>query len=95
MAKAAELFEVCEGKRRINIAKEGEKAKYRDVIGEYPKWKLVSSHIGRRSFATNNYGRVPTSYLIHITGHSSEAQFLKYIKKSAKDIALDAFAYFD
>lgn len=95
VSEASGLNEVCEGKRRINIANEGEKAKYRDVMGEYPKWKLVSSHIGRRSFATNNYGRVPTSYLIHITGHGSEAMFLKYIKKSAKDIALDAYGYFD
>lgn len=44
-----------------------------------PKWKAVSSHIGRRSFATNFYGEIPTPLLIAATGHSSERQFLRYV----------------
>ena len=34
------------------------------VTKDYPKHLLVSSHIGRRSFATNNYGKIPTSFLV-------------------------------
>lgn len=68
---------------------------YRDVAGEYPKHELVTSHIGRRSFATNYYGKVPTTFLKEITGHSTEKMFLNYIKKSNKDLALDAFDYFN
>ena len=64
------------------------------VEKDYPKWKLVSSHIGRRSFATNNYGFIPTSFLMHITGHSTEATFLTYIGKSNKDLAMELTNYF-
>lgn len=95
IARRAGLHGTETGKRRINIAKKGEKARYRDVVGEYPKWRLVSSHIGRRSFASNYYGKVPTSHLINITGHGSETQFLNYIKKSNKDMAMDAYEYFN
>lgn len=66
----------------------------RKVSGIYPKWELVTSHIGRRSFATNFYGKIPTTYLIYITGHSSEAMFLNYIGKSNKDLAIEISNYF-
>jgi integrase len=64
------------------------------VEKDYEKWELVSSHIGRRSFATNNYGIIPTSFLMNITGHTTEAMFLKYIGKSNKDIAMELTSYF-
>lgn len=64
------------------------------VEKDYPKWMLVSSHIGRRSFATNNYGKIPTSFLMYITGHTTEAMFLTYIGKSNKDIAMELTSYF-
>jgi integrase len=64
------------------------------VTKDYPKWMLVSSHIGRRSFATNNYGKIPTSFLMYITGHTTEAMFLTYIGKSNKDIAMELTNYF-
>jgi integrase len=61
---------------------------------DYPKCKFVSSHIGRRSFASNNYGIIPTSFLMYITGHTTEAMFLTYIGKSNKDIAMELTNYF-
>ena len=61
---------------------------------DYPKHLMVSSHIGRRSFATNNYGKIPTSFLMYITGHTTEAMFLTYIGKSNKDIAMELTNYF-
>ena len=66
----------------------------RKEIGVYPKWQLVSSHIGRRSFATNNYGIIPTSLLISATGHSTEKQFLEYIGKTDSQKALQLAEYF-
>lgn len=60
----------------------------------YEKWQLVSSHIGRRSFATNKYGIIPTSFLMYITGHTTEGMFLTYIGKSNKDIAMHLSDYF-
>ena len=63
--------------------------RFRKVKGTYPKYMLVSSHIGRRSFATNFYGKIPTPLLMSATGHTTEKQFLKYIKISEIDSALE------
>lgn len=47
----------------------------------YPKWELISSHTGRRSFCTNMYKRgLPTLMISSISGHKTEKSFLKYIK---------------
>lgn len=59
----------------------------RKVWGNYPKWQLISSHIMRRSFATNFYGDIPTALLISVTGHSTEKMFLQYIGKADIDYA--------
>lgn len=53
-----------------------------------PKYKAVSSHIGRRSFATNYYGKIDTALLRSATGHASERQFLDYVGKAPKNNAL-------
>lgn len=66
----------------------------RKESGIYPKYELVSSHIGRRSFATNFYGKIPTSLLISATGHSSEAMFLEYIGKTQTQQAKELANYF-
>lgn len=58
-------------------------------IKEVPKYKAVTSHIGRRSFATNYYGLIPTALLIGQTGHSSEIQFLRYVGKKGNQNALN------
>jgi hypothetical protein len=57
----------------------------RKVKGVFPKFELMTSHICRRSFATNYYGRIPTPLLMSITGHSKEADFFKYIRKSPNE----------
>lgn len=61
--------------------------------GIYPKYKLIGSHICRRSFATNYYSDIPTPVLIGITGHSTERMFLKYIGKTAFDNAKQMIEY--
>lgn len=51
------------------------------VSQRYEKWQLVSSHVARRSFATNLYlGGFPTLSIMQITGHKTETAFMKYIK---------------
>jgi integrase len=59
----------------------------RNKVGIYPKYKLIASHVCRRSFATNYYNIIPTSLLINATGHSTEGMFLKYIGESDNDTA--------
>jgi integrase len=46
-----------------------------------PKYELIGSHIGRRSFATNYYGKIPTALIQSITGHLTESSFLMYINR--------------
>lgn len=55
--------------------------------GEFPKCKLITTHVCRRSFATNNYGIIPTTLLMQITAHSTERMFLSYIGKNSLDYA--------
>ena len=50
------------------------------VRNVYKKWELVSTHAGRRSFATNCYlAGVPAISIMKLTSHKSEAVFLKYV----------------
>lgn len=89
------LKEVCKlAGIEINIkgSKIDNKTK-RKKAGIYPKHELVTSHIGRRSFATNFYGTVPTSILRVFTGHSTEKQFLEYIGKTESDQAKAIIKY--
>lgn len=70
-----------------SIKTEIKKGVWRKLKGEFPKHELVSTHICRRSFATNHYGKLPTPVLMAITGHQSERQFLNYVGKTANDNA--------
>jgi len=92
VCEIAELTQTIKGSRVIETAPES--GIFRKVAKEYRKCDLVSSHIGRRSFASNYYGTIPTTYLIYVTGHSTESMFLTYIGKSNKDLALELTNYF-
>lgn len=74
VCRLAGISEVCTG--RIN--KQGSN---KSIITKAPKWQLVTSHIGRRSFATNFYGRMNMQSIMAVTGHKTEASFLLYINK--------------
>jgi hypothetical protein len=99
VCRIAGLNEIIKGSILVDLNKENEPIKdagkqYRKEIGFYPKWELICSHIGRKSFASNFYGTIPTTYLINVTGHSTEALFLSYIGKSNKDLAMEITNYF-
>lgn len=66
----------------------------RKTSGVFPKHELVTSHIGRRTFATNNYGKIPTPLLMSATGHTTEKMFLEYIGKTEMDRAMQLAEYF-
>ena len=54
----------------------------------YPKYQLIGMHTARRSFATNMYKRgFPTVAIMQITGHTTEHNFLKYIKVTKEENA--------
>lgn len=53
------------------------------------KYKLVSTHTARRSFATNTYlAGIPILEIMQMTGHRTEKAFLTYIKVTSLDNAL-------
>ena len=89
VCKLARIDEMVKGSKMLETEKGNRKQE-----GLYKKYELVTSHIGRRSFATNFYGKIPTTYLINITNQSSEVMFLNYIGKSNKDLAKETFKYF-
>ncbi len=53
-----------------------------------PKWKMVSSHTGRRTAATNMIkAGIPAYNVMMITGHKSEKTFWNYVKVDKEDNA--------
>lgn len=64
------------------------------TIETKPKFKFITSHVCRRSFATNFYGRIPTPVLMNITAHGTEKMFLSYIGKTTYDNAFQMLEYF-
>ncbi|KAB1067943.1 site-specific integrase [Tamlana haliotis] len=91
VCQLVELTEKVEGAKLCHIDTVVEKGKkkniYRKKHGIYPKFELVTSHICRRSFATNLYGKIDTLTIMKITGHKTEKQFLEYIKITPKEYA--------
>lgn len=91
------IKKICE-KAEINkpttglLKEEGIKGKVKTTL---PKWKTISSHVCRRSFATNYYTKIPTPLLMNITAHSSEKVFLAYIGKTTYDNAFQILDYFN
>jgi integrase len=57
-----------------------------------PKWREVTTHTARRSFATNAYlSRSMDVYqIMKCTGHKTESSFLRYLKLNGKDFAIQA-----
>lgn len=82
VCKKAGLVEVVDG----NLYNEETE---RREVRKYPKYQLISSHVGRRSYASNFFGKIPTPLLMNITGHSSESMFMKYIHKTSSDMSIE------
>ena len=87
------IKEVCRLAGITQIVYGGKQINKRKIFGEYPKYELVTSHIGRRSFASNNYGKIPTSVIMIATGHASEKQLLEYIGKDSSEKAAQLAEY--
>ena len=60
-------------------------------IMDIPKYELICSHTGRRSFCTNFYVEgVGIPIIMSISGHKTEKEFMKYIKKRSVRIEVAA-----
>jgi integrase len=84
ICKIAGIDEIMRGKIKMNID-----GVQRGVDGDYPKYMLVTSHIGRKSFATNLYGEYETPLIMSATGHKTEQNFLKYIGKTQAHLSIE------
>lgn len=74
-------------KSKIKYQKEG-----KVIVETVEKWSQVSSHTCRRSFATNMYlDKVDPRLIMKTTGHTSEKNFLKYLKLNSSN-SIDAIA---
>lgn len=99
LCEEAKIIEPIYGGKVTMVDKEGNEipkdknGKYKDkgekrkILGTFPKYQLISSHVCRRSFATNHYGILPTPLIMQITAHGTEKMFLQYIGKSSMDYA--------
>lgn len=87
VCKEAGLTQKIIGRRKL-------KANSPTVKDMYPKYEVITSHVCRRSFATNFYGRIPTPILMNITAHGTERMFLNYIGKTTYDNAYQMLEYF-
>ncbi len=55
-----------------------------------PKYTMISTHCARRSFSTNAYNlKVPALSIMAITGHKTESNFLRYIKVTPQEHAIE------
>jgi integrase len=83
ICKQAGLTELTESYLRNEKTYEYEK-------GSFEKWRLIGTHVCRRSFASNFYGleQYPTPLLMNITAHATEQQFLNYIGKKPIEYSL-------
>lgn len=58
------------------------------IIENIEKYKLVTTHTARRSFATNEYkAKTPVITIMAITGHKTETAFMRYIKVTPNEHA--------
>jgi len=88
ICQAAEINEITPGVLFDPITK-------RNKLGNFEKYKLVSSHICRRSFATNLFGKVPNYVIQAVGGWTTETMMLHYIKKSNREQAEELKKYWD
>jgi integrase len=58
------------------------------VVIDTDKYKRLGTHTARRSFATNLYLEgIPSQTIMKITTHTTEKNFLKYIRMTNNDAA--------
>jgi hypothetical protein len=68
------MTQPCRGALKDKITKIRE-------VGFFPKYQLISSKIGRKTFATYYFGKLPNELIMAQTGHTTESSFLLYVGK--------------
>ena len=71
------------------VQNKGRKNGNKSMATEKPKYELVSTNIGRRSFVTHFYGKMATADIMGQTGHKTEKIFFEYLNE-ARDFDIEA-----
>lgn len=50
-----------------------------------PKYEYISTHTGRRTFATLHFNELPHQSIMKVTGHKKYATFLQYVQKESEE----------
>jgi integrase len=90
-----QIVEIDEEMKGGVIEVDKKTGKKRKVYGTYKKYELMTSHIGRRSFASNLFGKVPNSVIMSVAGWSNESMLLNYIKKTNRQNAESLKEYWE
>ncbi len=88
----AGLTQLIKGSKKTETAPKSKI--YRKETKEFRKCDLVTSHIGRRSYATNFYEILPIYLVMNNTGHKTETQLLTYLGKGSEDKANETHKYY-
>lgn len=73
---------VCKKAGLTRLERIREVRAYSKIVRDIPKYELMSSHAGRRSFCTNFYVEgVAVAAIMSVSGHTTEEEFRKYIKQ--------------
>ena len=76
------LKEVCVKAGLSSIERIREIRGTETIVKNLPKYELITSHAGRRSFCTNFYNEgISIQAIMSISGHCDEKEFRKYVKK--------------
>jgi integrase len=77
------ICQVCEIDYQV-YGKLFDKDLKRKKIGYFKKYQLISSHVCRRSFATNNYGKFDEAVIKSVCGWSKKSKQLEHYNKMSK-----------
>lgn len=80
IGQKAKLTELVYGSKKRQLTIINGKKSYRNSVGYFEKWELLTSHIGRRSFISNFLRLVDYEKISKISGHSHFAMIDLYDK---------------
>ena len=92
LCEIAELTQKIKGTLKVETALKSKI--YRNKTGMFRKCDLITSHIGRRSYATNFYEIMPAYLVMNNTGHTTEQQLLTYLKVDSKAKANETHRFY-
>lgn len=82
IGEKAKLTELVYGSKKRQLTMINGKESYRNSVGYFEKWELLTSHVGRRSFISNFLRLVDYEQISKISGHSHRAMLDLYDKTS-------------